>query len=174
MQTDTRSLLQHHLLWGLGLGAAVVLSTQILTWVGLGLSHLTWVSTYVLVIVFAVLGGRSLQGRLGRAPGFLRAALLILVMILVSRVIYQTYMFLYINYVDPGWVDMVAEVWSAQLREAGQSADQIAKSIDGFRRQWETGYVFTLGIVSFGIAQFVLGLITVTLAVVRPWRRQAA
>ena len=37
-------------------------------------------------------------------------------MILVGRVMYQTYMFLYINFVDPTWVDTVAEVWSGRSR----------------------------------------------------------
>src|SRR5210317_766869 len=92
---------QHHLLWGLGLGAAVVLCIQILTWLGLGLSHLTWILTWLLVMVFAVLAGKSLGRHLGERPRFLQLLLLLVVMILVGRVVYQTYMFVYINFVDP-------------------------------------------------------------------------
>ena len=43
-------MLRHHLLWGLGLGVSVVLCIQVLTWIGLGLTHWTWFSTYVLVV----------------------------------------------------------------------------------------------------------------------------
>ncbi len=161
---------KHHLVWGLGLGAAVVLCIQVLTWLGLGLSHWTWISTYALVVVFAFLGARSFADRLGERPGFLGTVLLIAVMILVSRVIYQTYMYLYINFVDPTWLDTVADVWSAQLAEAGASEEEIGQNIATFRRQWETGYVFTLGIVSYGIAQFILGLVTAVVGVVQPWK----
>ncbi len=169
----SRGLLKHHLLWGVGLGAAEVACIQVLTWVGLGLSHVTWILTYVLVVVFAVLGARSLHQRLAARPRFLQAVVLIVAMILVSRLIYQTYMFLYINYVDPTWIETVAEVWSGQLQEAGTPPEQIAKQIDGFRMQWRTGYIFTLGIVSFGVAQFVLALLAVVVAVVQPWKKTA-
>ena len=170
----TRGLLKHHLFWGIGLGAAVVACIQVLTWLGLGMSHLTWFLTYVLVVVFAVLGARSLRQRLGSRPRFLQAVLLIAVMILVSRFIYQTYMFFYINYVDPTWVDTVAAVWAAQLEKAGTSPERIASQIDGFRRQWQTSNIFTLGIVSYGVAQFILALLAVVVAVVQPWKKRPA
>ena len=172
MGNEIRNLMQHHLLWGVGLGAAVVACIQILTWAGLGLSHLTWISTYLMVVLFAILAGRSLGRRLGERPRLLQAIVLMAVMILVSRVIYQTYMFVYINFVDPTWVDTVAEVWSAQLRDAGTADEQIDRQISHFRGQWETGYIFTLGIISYGIAQFILGLVAVVISAVRPWRRR--
>jgi len=68
-------LLGHHLTWGLGLGAAVVLTIQVLTWIGLGLSNWTWILPWVLVVVFAVLAGKSLARRLGKRPRFLQAVL---------------------------------------------------------------------------------------------------
>jgi magnesium-transporting ATPase (P-type) len=170
--TTTRNLWLHHLSWGLGLGAAVVLCIQILTWVGLGLSHLTWILTWVLVMVFAVLAGRSLGRRLNKRPRFWQALLLLVVMILVGRVVYQTYMFVYINFVDPTWVDTVAEVWSAQLEEAGSSAEEITENIANFRQLWQTGNVFTLGIVAHVLPQFVLGLLAMTLFVIQPWKKE--
>ena len=166
-------LLQHHLYWGLGLGAAVVLTIQVLTWLGLGLSNLTWILTWTMVVVFAVLAGKSLGRRLGARPRLLQAILLLVVMILVGRVIYQTYMFVYINYVDPTWVDTVAEVWSAQLEESGATADQIDRKIESFRRQWETGFVFTLGLVAYALPEFVLGFLAMLLGVVQPWKKGA-
>ena len=162
----------HHLSWGLGLGAAVVLCIQILTWLGLGLSYLTWVVPWLLVAVFAVLAGKSLDRRLGERPRFLQALLLLVVMILVGRVLYQTYMFIYINFVDPTWVDTVAEVWRAQLDEAGSSAEQIDQSIASFRKQWETRYVFTLGIVGYTLPQLVVGLLAMILGVLQPWKKR--
>ncbi len=173
MRNRTRGLLKHDLLWGVGLGAAAVASTQILTWVGLGLTHWTWISINVLVVVFAVLGGRSLRRRLAAAPSLAQAALLIGLMILVSKVIYQAYMFVYINVVDPTWVDMVAEVSDAQLRAAGTSEERIASNIADFRNQWRTGYIFSLGIVRYELAHLILGFGTITVSAVRPWRRSS-
>ena len=165
------SLLKHHLYWGLGLGAAVVLTIQVLTWLGLGLSNLTWILPWVLVVVFAVLAGKSLTKRLGARPRFLQAFLLLIVMILVGRIMFQTYMFIYINFVDPTWVDTVAEVWSGQLAESGATAEEIDKRITSFRRQWETSFVFTLGLVAYTLPQVVLGLLAMVLAVVQPWKK---
>ncbi len=60
-----------------------------------------WLLPWVLIVVFALLAGRSLAKRLGTRPRLLQALLLLLVMILVSRIMYQTFMFVYINFVDP-------------------------------------------------------------------------
>jgi hypothetical protein len=166
------SLLQHHLYWGLALGAAVVITIQVLTWLGLGLSNWTWILPWVLVVVFALLAGKSLAKSLGTRPGFLKALVLILVMILVGRIMYQTYMFLYINFVDPTWVDTVADVWSAQLEESGATAEQIEKKITKFRKQWETGFVFTLGLIAYALPEVVLGLLAMVLGVVQPWKKR--
>jgi len=168
------SLLQHHLYWGLGLGAAVAASIQVLTWLGLGLSNLTVALPWLLVVVFAVLAGKSLTKRLEGRPRFLQAVPLLVVMILVGRVVYQTYMFLYINFVDPNWVDMVAEFWSAQLEDSGASAEQIDERIAGFRRQWETGFIFSLGIIAYTLPQFVLGLVAMVLTAVQPWKERSS
>ncbi len=164
--------LKHHLFWGLALGAAVVLTIQVLTWVGLGLSNWTWILPWMLVVVFAVLAGKSFAKRLGARPRFLQAALLLLVMIFVARVMYQTYMFVYINFVDPTWVDTVAEVWTGQLEESGASEEEIDKRITNFRKQWETGFVFTVGLVAYALPEFVLGLLAMVLGVVQPWKKR--
>jgi len=170
---NERGLLKHHLYWGLGLGAAVVLTIQILTWMGLGLSNLTWILPWALVVVFALLAGKSLGRRLGTRPRFLQALLLLIAMILVARVVYQTYMFVYINFVDPTWVDTVAEVWSAQLEESGATAEQIDEQVASFRRQWETGFVFTLGLIAYTLPQLVVGTVAMLLGVVQPWKKGA-
>jgi hypothetical protein len=165
------ALLQHHLSWGLGFGAAWVVTIQVLTWIGLGLSNWTWILPWALVVVFSVLAGKSLGKRLGNRPRFLQALLLLVVMLLVGRVIYQTYMFVYINYVDPTWVDTVAEVWSGQLEESGATAEEISTKIATFRSQWQTSYVFTMGLVAYVIPELVLGLLAMLLAVVQPWKK---
>lgn len=164
-------LLKHHLLWGLALGTAVVLAIQVLTWLGLGLSSWTWILPWVLVVVLAMLAGRSLTRRLGSRPRFLQALLLLVVMIFVSRLMYQTYMFVYINFVDPTWVDTVAEVWSGRLADSGASAEEIDNRIEGFRKQWQTGFVFTIGIVAYSLPQIVLGLLAMLLGAVQPWKK---
>lgn len=165
-------LLGHHLAWGLGLGAAVVLTIQVLTWIGLGLSNWTWILPWVLVVVFAVLAGKSLARRLGKRPRFLQAVLLLIVMVFVARVMYQTYMFVYINFIDPTWVDTVAEVWAGQLEDSGASAEEIDRRVESFRKQWQTGFVFTLGLVAYTLPQVILGLLAMVVGVVQPWRKR--
>ena len=170
---ESRKLWKHDLAWGLGLGAAVAASIQILTWLGLGLTHWTWISGWALAAVFGGLAARSLGRRIGERPRLGRAALLVLLMILAARVVEQLYMWIYIQFVEPGWVDRVAEVWTAQLREAGTPEERIARSIADFRNQWRTPYVFTLGIVRYSLPPYIVALLAATVAVVRPWRRRA-
>ena len=120
-----------------------------------------------------MLGARSLRKRSAARPGVVRTVVLITLMILVSRVIYQTYMFVYLNFVDPTWVDTVAEVWSAQLRQAGAADEKIAMNIADFRNQWETGYIFSIGIIRWGIPQFILGLVAAAVSAVWSRRRSS-
>ena len=169
-----QALLKHGLVWGLLLGFAISAGIQVLTWLGLGLTYWTWIATYLAVVVFAALSGRSLMARWQARLNLRQAAVLVVVMILVAKVIYQTYMFIYINFVDPAWVEMVAEVWEAQLRESGVPDGTIATYIADFRNQWETSYVFTLGLVSHTLPQFILGFVTMVLAAVQPWKKHRA
>lgn len=157
--------------WSLALGIAVAFAIQLLTWMGLGLSPLTWVSTYILVILFAVLSGAALGRAIGARPGLVSAGAMIAILILASRIIFQIYMLFYITYIDPSWVDATASFWQDQLRDAGQSDGAIKRTIEDFRMQWTTDYMFTIGIIRYGAPQFILGLIAIVLTAVRPWRR---
>lgn len=165
-------LWKHHLSWGVKLGLAEVACIQILTWIGLGLSHLTWILVYLLVILFAVLSGKTLARRMGSRPGVLRTFLSMVVIVLVSRAIYQIYMLLYITYADPGWIETVAEVWTEQLQSAGVAADQIESKLDRFRREWQPANALTVGLVSYGVPQWILGTVAQLLLVVQPWKRK--
>ncbi len=162
----TGAFVRHPLLWGAGLGAAAVACIQILTWVGLGLTFWTYTSTFLMVLVFSILAARSLRIDLGSQPRLWQVAWMVLVMVLVCRVIYQSYMFVYINYVDPTWVETVAESWSADLRAAGKSEDEILARISDFRNQWRTSYVFSTGIVRYSAAPFILGLLAASASLV--------
>jgi hypothetical protein len=164
------SIVKGGLFWGLLLGLSEVACIQVLTWAGLGLSHLTWILTYVLVVILAITAGLAVEKGSAQRLGILNAAVLVLVMVLVSRVIYQTYMFVYINYLDPGWVETVATVWREQLRQGGANEETIAANISQFRREWETVHIFTYGIINYGIAHYILALFSVVVVVCRPWR----
>lgn len=172
MNAKTKAPWQHDVLWGLVLGVAVSVGVQILTWMGLGLTYWTWVVTYLLVALFAVLAARSLLRRNG-SLGLPRTAILVLVLVLVSKLIFQIYMFLYIHAVDPGWVDRVAEVWAPQLRESGASEAEIERQISAFRRNWSTPYIFTLGVIAYALPQAVIGFVAAALGAVWPGRRKS-
>jgi len=93
-------------------------------------------------------------------------------MVFAARVMYQTYMFVYINFIDPTWVDTVAEVWAGQLEDSGASAEEIDRRVASFRKQWQTGFVFTLGLVAYTLPQVILGLLAMVVGVVQPWRKR--
>ena len=152
-------LIRKSAIYGLLLGIGLVVGTQILTWLGLGLTSWFMVLTFGLVIVFLTLGLRRLKQQSGGRLTMAKAALAVVVVILVSRFIFQLYMFAYINYFDPDWVNRVARTWSASMQEAELPADQIARRIESFRQAWKTLPMFTIEIVFVAIPQFVLGFL---------------
>ncbi len=145
--------------WGLLLGVAVALGTQILTWAGLGLTNWFLILTYVLVVAFSVLSLIELKNRRETTFNFLNAALTIAAIILISRLVFQTYMFVYTRYIEPTWVDTVAETWIATLQASDVDANGIEQQISSFRKSYETLPMFTSSLILYAIPQFVLGLI---------------
>ncbi len=159
--------------WGVLLGIGLALGSQILTWLGLGVSNWFVVLTYLLVIVFVALGLGNLK-RLDDGKLTLgKAALSVVIIILISRVIFQLYMFVYINYIDPNWVNDVAETWTTMMQEAEISDEQIDQRIKSFRQAWKPLPMFTFEVVVYAIPQIVLGLITSLFFVFKKARTQA-
>jgi hypothetical protein len=145
--------------WGLWLGVAVSLGTQILTWLGLGLTNWFVLLSYVLVIVFLIFGLNELKNHDKIKFNFLNALLVIIGIIIISRLIFQTYMFIYTRYIDPSWIDNVSETWSISLQESGIASDKIDQQIKSFRKSYETLAMFTSSLISYAIPQFVIGII---------------
>ncbi len=145
--------------WGFILGIAVVAGTQILTWAGLGLSNWFVALTYLLVVLIVGLGLKDLKIRLGGKLKFPTAALAVLIIILISRIIFQLYMFIYTQYIDPDWVNAVAATWTDSMTNANISSELVADRIDAFRKSYEPLSMFTVQIINFGIPQIILGLI---------------
>jgi hypothetical protein len=79
-----------------------------------------------------------------------------------------------INYFDPKWVDMVAEVWIQMMEDAEIPVAKIEQRIRMFRQSWEVVPMFTVEILKGGISQFVLGLIVSLPYVFRNPRKQLA
>ena len=152
-------LLQRSIKWGIYLGLIVVVGTQILTWLGLGLTNWFVGLTYLAVIVCIALGLKEFKKSLeGKIP-FGKAILFVLLTILISRIIFQFYMFIYVNYIDPNWIEMVAESWTKTMQEANVTADLINKRIDSFRQAYKPIYMFTISLIQYAIPQFILGFI---------------
>ncbi len=151
-------MLQVSTKWGLFLGLSLVVSTQLLTWLGLGTSSLFLIQFYVLAAIFLFLGLRVLEQQQDEPLRFLPALRSVIVMVLVSRLIFQLYMFAYTNYIDPHWVDNVAESMVQSLQADGQfTTEDIEKRINSFRHAYETVPMFTTALVGFGIPQIVIG-----------------
>lgn len=172
MTTRTSGSMVHGVRFGAALGAAVVSAIQILTWVGLGLTVWTWISSYLLVVLFTALAGRAFLKRGSSPPGMVQTLLMVTAMVFVAKVMFQTYMFVYLNYVDPTWVETVAEFWEGQMRESGTDEERIVANISDFRNQWRTRYIFTIGIVRYSVTELVLGTVSalVSMSITAKWR----
>ncbi|WP_297691167.1 DUF4199 domain-containing protein [uncultured Eudoraea sp.] len=145
--------------WGILLGVSVALGTQILTWLGLGLTNWFVLLTYILVIVFSILSLTELRNRKEIKLNFLNAILVIIGIVLISRLIFQTYMFIYTRYLDPSWVDTVSKTWTISLQESNVAANEIEQQINSFRKSYEILPMFTSSLISYAIPQFVIGII---------------
>ena len=156
--------------WGVFLGLALVIGTQILTWLGLGVTNWFAVLTFLLVIVFVALGlGNIKRANEGKLT-FVNAALAVLMIVLISRYVFQLYMFVYINFIDPNWVNQVAETWTDSMKAGNVPVERIDRTIAAFRRAWEPVPMFTVQIFVMAIPQLILGLITSLFFVLRPRR----
>jgi hypothetical protein len=68
-------------------------------------------------------------------------------------------MFIYTQYIDPDWVNTVAESWTKTLQEANTPAEKIDKQINAFRKSYEPLSMFTIQLINYGLPQFVIGVI---------------
>ena len=153
--------------WGLFLGLAVSFATQVLTWLGLGLSNWFVLATYALVVIFIYLRLKNLSQSQPQKISWGTAILTVVILILVSRYVFQTYMYIYTRYIDPEWVNNVAVTWKDMLIESGQDTDSIESTIQSFRKSYETIPMFTIEIVKYGLSQFILGMIVAAFFVFR-------
>jgi hypothetical protein len=145
--------------WGLFLGVSIVLGTQILTWLGLGLTNWFVLLTFILVIGFSIVSLIELRNREDLKINFINTILVIIGIILISRLIFQIYMFLYTRYIDPFWIDTVSETWTISLQESNVAANKIEQQINSFRKSYETLPMFTSSLISYAVPQFIIGII---------------
>jgi hypothetical protein len=149
--------------WGIILGLAVSLGTQILTWLGLGLTNWFLLLTYALLIMVLILVYKELKHQHEGKIGFGKVLLWVFGIILISRIVFQLYMFIYTRYIDPEWIDSVAEIWKTALETSSNSNELIETQLDNFRKSYETIPMFTTALLSYAIPQFVIGLIASTI-----------
>jgi hypothetical protein len=145
--------------YGLFLGVSVVICTQALTWLGLGLTNWFVLFTFLCVIIFSYLGVKELKLSSGGQISFGKAALSVVIIILLSRMIFQIYMFVYTQYIDPDWVNTVIESWTETLQEANTPADKIEKQMTAFRKSYEPLSMFTIQLINYGLPQIVIGIV---------------
>ena len=145
--------------WGVILGLSIVVGTQILTWLGYGLTNWFVAITYLAVIITVLYGSRNLRNTLREDFTMIKAMLAVLIMVIISRYIFQTYMFIYINYIEPDWIEKVSEIWTEMLQEKNVAAEQIQQKISTFHRAYEPLNMFTVEIIYIGLSQIILGCI---------------
>ena len=145
----------HSLKYGLWLGFFISAGTQVLTWIGLGLTNWFVLLTYLLVIVFGFVSTRKWWVNHHRSVTFLQVFLLCLILVVVSRYVFQGYMYIYTRYIDPEWINEVATIYSDMLRENNLSDSVIEVRIVAFRQSYKATSMFTFEIIRYGISQWV-------------------
>ena len=145
--------------WGILLGVAEVIGTQMLTWLGLGLTNWFIIMMHVLTIVFVILSLKDLKKQTESKINFLHAVILVFCIVLIARLIFQIYMFIYINYIDPMWLETVAISWTTTLQEQNYTQDQIGNTIESFRNSYKTIPMFTSALLMYAIPFIAEGII---------------
>ncbi len=145
---------------GLILGICISIATQILTWLGYGLTSMFVILTYILIVLFIIIAQRNHWLNRSKPIPFIKALISVLIIIIVSRYVFQLYMYIYITYIDPNWINDVSVYWTELLRESNTPQESIAKQIEGFKKAYQPSQMFTIEIIKYGFSQIILGLIT--------------
>lgn len=152
-------MIKNNVISGILLGLSVSLGTQILTWLGLGLTNWFVLLTYVLVLVFVIITLRKQWINQSNSLPFTRVLVGVIIIVLVSRYVFQFYMYCYINYIDPNWVNDVSVYWTQMLQEKNTPPEEIKANIDAFQKAYQPFRMFTVEIILYGFSQFILGLL---------------
>ena len=156
--------------WGLFLGITLVIGTQILTWLGLGLTNWFIAMTFMAVAIFSFLASKDLNAMFLNDFTYIKVVLCTMVMIIISRYIFQSYMYIYTNFIDPDWVRMVADKWTNMLEEQQVPESKISQQIAAFQKSYEPLRMFTVEIINIGIPQIILGSIIMAIT---KWRTKS-
>ncbi len=156
---DKKMIYRFSIKYGLALGLVTALATQVLTWAGLGLTQWFIVATFVLVAIFSVLSSKQLKIRLGGRLTFRQALAHIIVLILVGRLVFQAYMFLYTRYIDPSWIDEVSRTWSETMEASGMARERAEMVIERFEQSYKAVNMFTTTLIQYAVPQVILGLL---------------
>ena len=144
---------------GLILGLSISMTTQILTWMGLGLTQWFVFFTYLLIVVFIITTQRRVWLQNNKSLSLYRAFLTVFLMVIISRYVFQFYMFCYTTYIEPGWVNKVSDYWTNLMLGEGKTIDYIDTQIESFRNSYRPINMFTIEIIRYGLGQMIIGLL---------------
>jgi hypothetical protein len=145
--------------WGAYLGLAQVVGTQILTWLGLGTSNWFPILMNVLVIFFISILLKGIKSAEGGKLAFIKALIPIVIAIVTAFYIFQLYMFIYVNYIDPQWIENTSAAWTQTMTDNGVDQVDIDKRINFFKNSYKPLSMFTIQIINYGVPQIILGSI---------------
>ena len=145
--------------YGFYLGLCLVVGTQILTWLGQGSTNWFVLLTYLFVIGFSFVILRKVRSENDGKLRLLNIFVTIFTMVIISRIIFQIYMFIYTHYIDPGWIETVAGTWTNTMQESDLSEEIVEQRISGFRKAYEPIPMFTVELIKYAVPQIILGLL---------------
>ncbi|MEM9544741.1 MAG: DUF4199 family protein [Bacteroidota bacterium] len=149
--------MKEDILTGILLGVVISMGTQILTFLGLGLSNNFVLLTYVCVFIFILVAQRKHWHKTKDKIPFCKALLTVIVIIIISRYIFQTYMYIYVTFINTNWIQEVSEYWTQLLQESNTPQEAIGRQIQNFKRAYLPARMFTIEILRYGFSQIVLG-----------------
>lgn len=161
MEEQKPSLMKSALTWGIILGIALIIYSMLMWFLDLSLEKwVSWVSYVIMIggVILATISYRdnSLNGTMtyGQALGFG------VLMLLFASIISAIYSYIFLSFIDPGFIDKILQMTEEQLIEKGMSDDQIDMAIEMQRKFMKPIIMALMSIPSYTFMGLIISLIT--------------
>jgi hypothetical protein len=161
MEEKKPKFLKSSLYWGVILGVVLIIYSLLLYFVDLSLEKwVQWVSYIIMIggIVLATINYRNTE--LGGAISYGQALGFSTMVILFASLLSAIYTFVFMQFIDPGFVEKILQMTEQQLIDKGMSTEQIDMTVEmqrKFMKPWLISLISIPGTVFFG---FLFSLIT--------------
>jgi hypothetical protein len=114
---------------------------------------LTKLATFIIIIALFVFAGLARRKELGGYADFRSVLQPLIITIIITEVMYGLFSYIYLNYIDPQFLDNFLNNITAWFEKKGLSQDQIDKQMEMYRNNTTKP---TIRDVLFGIATWIV------------------